>query len=92
MEGYLPRIIFWFCPVYAVQLGLRFVVQTVAGTDEKTHIEAILAKNSQIYRFFSKLWKILLSIYRDWGNTNKGFIGKHYVKFCFSDQHTNLSM
>jgi hypothetical protein len=76
VEGYLPRIIFWFCLVYAVQLGLRFVVQTVAGTDEKTHIEAILAKNSQIYRFFSKLWKILLSIYRDGMETNKGFIGK----------------
>ena len=75
VEGYLPTIIFWFRPVYAVQLGVRFVVQALAGTDEKTHIEATIVKNSQIYRFFIKLWKILLSIYRDGGKTNKGFIG-----------------
>ena len=33
-------------------------------------------KNSHIYRFFIRLWKILLSIYRDGGRTNEGFIGK----------------
>ena len=48
----------------------------LAGTDKKTHIEEIIVKNSQIYRFFIKSWKILLSIYRDGGYTNKDFIGK----------------
>ena len=33
-------------------------------------------KNSHIYRFVIRLWKILLSIYRDGGRTNEGFIGK----------------
>ena len=60
----------------AVKLGVQFVVQALAGTDEKTHIEAIIVKNSQIDRYFIKLWKILLSICRDGGKTNKGFIGK----------------
>ena len=76
VECYLPKIISWFRSVYAVQLGVRCVMQMLAGTDEKTHIEEIIAKNSQIYRFFIKSWKILLSIYRDGGYTYKDFIGK----------------
>ena len=51
-------------------------MQMLTGTDEKTYIEEIIARNSQIYRFFIKSWKILLSIYRDGGYTNKDFIGK----------------
>ena len=78
VELYLPKIIFWFCPVYAVQLGVRFTLQALTGIDEKQHMEMIIVKNSHIYRFFIRLWKILLSIYRDGGERNEGSLENNY--------------
>ena len=52
VELYLPRIIFWFRPVYAVQLGVRFVIQALTGNQDKTQIEAIIVQHTHIYNFF----------------------------------------
>jgi hypothetical protein len=35
VECYLPRILFCFRPVYGIQLGVRCVIQMLAGTDEE---------------------------------------------------------
>ena len=64
IEYYLPRIIFWFKPVFAVQLAARYTVKQLTGYQNEDDVNFVINENMGIYQYLINFFEICCQVYQ----------------------------
>ena len=59
----VPKILYFFRPIYATQLAIRFAVKQISGATDEQEISHIIQKNNDILGFFLHFYKICTEVY-----------------------------
>ena len=74
---FVPKVLFWFKPTYAVQMAVRFTVRMLSGETNNQAISALIKTNSGISQYFENFLSVCISIFT--GNfLNNVMINEHF--------------
>ena len=60
---FVPKVLFWFKPTYAVQMAVRFTVKMLSGETNNQAISVLIKTNAGIGQYFESFFSICISIY-----------------------------
>ena len=63
IEGHLPKIFFFFRPIYATQLAIRYATMQISGTKDNKQINHIIGSNNEILGYFLKFYELCKEVY-----------------------------
>ena len=66
----VPKIFYFFRPIYATQLAIRFAVKQISGATEDQEISHIIQKNNDILGFFCTFTKFAQKCIQESGYWN----------------------
>ena len=63
IEGYLPKIFFFFRPIYATQLAIRYTIMQISSVTDDKQITHIIGSNNEILGYFLKFYELCKDVY-----------------------------
>ena len=60
---FIPKIVYWFKPNYAVQIATRYSVKMMSGETDSQSISAIIGSNEGLAKYFENFLVIVERVY-----------------------------